>query len=187
MTPPRWQRHGARSIRSETWLTPRIASFCPARYPVCTGQTSTPRGSRQRPRRWQCGALAERRTGIELTVIAFDVTLKMPTSRQGTAAFYPPLRLALPWEERDPACEVALAAGFSFLAGGTSSPRSELLWCGRRESFRGMSQVPLQPRLRPESGAFSFCVAAVSDSWSARRTRQRSRQWRGGPIPVASS
>ena len=33
MTPPRWQRHGARSIRSETWLTPRIASLCPTRYP----------------------------------------------------------------------------------------------------------------------------------------------------------
>src|SRR6516225_10568663 len=115
MTPPRWQRHGARSIRSETWLTPRIASFCPARYPVCTGQTSTPRGSRQRPRRWQCGALAERRTGIELTVIAFDVTLKMPTSRQGTAAFYPPLRLALPWEEREtPHAKSPSLRGFLF-------------------------------------------------------------------------
>ena len=33
MTPPRWQRHGARSIHSETWLTPRNASLCPTRYP----------------------------------------------------------------------------------------------------------------------------------------------------------
>ena len=89
MTPPRWQRHGARSIRSETWLTPRIAS--------------------------QCGALAERRTGIELTAIAFDVTLKMPTSRQGTAAFYPPLRLALPWEEREtPHAKSPSLRGFLF-------------------------------------------------------------------------
>src|SRR5262249_20167340 len=36
MTTPRWQRHGPRSIRSETSLTPRIVSLCPARYPVCT-------------------------------------------------------------------------------------------------------------------------------------------------------
>jgi hypothetical protein len=30
ITPPRSKRRGARSIRSETWLTPRSASLCPA-------------------------------------------------------------------------------------------------------------------------------------------------------------
>src|SRR5215472_18574289 len=58
MTPPRWQRHGARSIRSETWLTPRN------------------RLSLSRP-------LSRNESGIEQTVVAFDVTLKMPTSQQG--------------------------------------------------------------------------------------------------------
>src|SRR5262249_18575237 len=50
---------------------------------------------------------------------------------------------------------VASLRGFSFLAGETRSPRSELLWRGRTflsrpsESFR-------KPRLRPESGAASL-------------------------------
>ena len=59
-------------------------------------------------------------SGIQQTVVAFDVTLKMPTSQQGTAAFCPPSRLALPLGSqgvrRDPAGEWPRCGGF-LLAG----------------------------------------------------------------------
>src|SRR5215475_12668748 len=67
---------------------------------------------------------------IEQTVVAFDVTLKMSISQTSQAPVVTH-RCGKSWGvRRGPACEFALAAGFSFLAGGTSSPRPELLWRG---------------------------------------------------------
>jgi len=46
---------------------------------------------------------------IEQTVVAFDVTLKTPTSRQGTGGLLPTLKAGAPLGSqgvrRDPACE----------------------------------------------------------------------------------
>src|SRR5262245_12593756 len=50
---------------------------------------------------------------------------------------------------------VASLRGFSFLAGETRSPRSELLWRGRTSLSRP-SESLRKPRLRPESGAVSL-------------------------------
>src|SRR5262245_49643910 len=56
---------------------------------------------------------------------------------------------------RDPACKWALLRGFSFLAGETRLPRSELLWRGRTSLSRP-SESFRKPRLRPENGAVSL-------------------------------
>jgi hypothetical protein len=66
-------------------------------------------------------------SGIEQTVIAFDVTLKMPTSQQGTAAF--PFGRALPWgagmfEETPQASGLAAAFSSGRTWAGSVSQRS---------------------------------------------------------------
>jgi len=121
-------------------------------------------------------------SGIEPTVAALRVTLRMPTSQQGTAAFDPP-GWRSPREEswgvrRDPAGEWPRCGVFLYLAGGTSSPRSELLWRGRVSSF-GLRFASAKPRLRPESGA--FLLAAVSAA--AHRPRRPSRLHRAQKRP----
>ena len=66
------------------------------------------------------GALAEKdgsnESEIEQTVVAFDVTLKTPTSQQGTAAFCAHLEAGAPlgFEETPQASGLA-AAGFFFI------------------------------------------------------------------------
>ena len=68
------------------------------------------------------GHCRERRineSGIEQTVVAFGVTLKMPTSQQGTAAWCPPLKAGASLRRNSGVFEETphasgLAAGFFF-------------------------------------------------------------------------
>ena len=88
----------------------------------------------------------------------------MPTSQQGAANAQNPVTDASPrrgesWRVSERTPHPSSVRGFSFLAGGASSSR----WCGRWESFRGMSQVPFSPAFGRKAGFFPFCVAAVLD------------------------
>ena len=76
-----------------------------------------------------------------------------------------------------------LAAGF-FFSGRRNQFAAIRIALARKTGIlpRNVSST-LQPRLRPESGAFSFCVAAVSDSWSARRTRSGRAKGKAALIP----
>jgi hypothetical protein len=116
----------------------------------------------------------------------------MPTSQQGTAAFCARPPQGRRSGGRELGCSKrprasGLAAGFFFFGRGNQFAAIRIALVRKTGILPRNVSSTLQPRLRPESGAFSFCVAAVSDSWSARRTRQRSRQGQGGPNPAASS
>ena len=92
----------------------------PARRPFPPARDARSARSRQRPRQGLARGFGRKRwiseSEIEQTVVAFDVTLKTPTSQQGTAAFCAHLEAGAPlgFEETPQASGLA-AAGFFFI------------------------------------------------------------------------
>src|SRR5262249_43981345 len=159
-----------KKLKFGLWVTSgvtRMKAVQPFWRPLA-GQASTRAGiSHQRPCQWQGGALAEKRqvneSGIEQTVVAFDVKLKTPTSRQGTAAFTHPQG----WRSLgEPGCSTPHASGLGcgvFFANGVAGPYSRRQLLANAAMAASRAQPIRSPRRRGRG------------AWAARRGRAPSR------------
>jgi hypothetical protein len=169
---------GARLLISPWKIWPLAPSPAPpavsnARERSLSAPAATPRAAR--------GICRERRineSGIEQTVVAFDVTLKMPTSQQGTAACCPPLKAGASlgragvFEETPHAS--GLAAGFFF---SVEPVRRDPNCFGVEDRHTYLSQASLIPSPVPPVGRgfFSFFEAPAARCTASPRAARAYR------------